>query len=86
MLRLRRKLGHQRAIAVGLCHVAESVDANTITVMDGDGQDAPATSRGWWQRQENIGAKGSSSQKAGAGRRASCCVSSTIIIAWFTDS
>ena len=41
VLRLRRNLGHQSAIAVGLCHIAQSVDAKIIVVMDGDGQDAP---------------------------------------------
>jgi polyisoprenyl-phosphate glycosyltransferase len=41
ILRLRRNVGHQQAIAVGLCRaIARSVDA-PIVVMDGDGEDKP---------------------------------------------
>lgn len=43
VLRLRRNLGHQRAIAVGLVHLAESVgELDAIVVMDGDGEDGPS--------------------------------------------
>ncbi len=41
-LALRRNLGHQRAIAVGLCHVEANVPCGAVVVMDGDGEDAPA--------------------------------------------
>jgi glycosyltransferase involved in cell wall biosynthesis len=41
VLRLRRNLGHQRAIAVGLCHLVEHRDGSGIIIMDGDGQDQP---------------------------------------------
>ena len=42
ILHLRRNLGHQRAIAVGLCHVHESFLADAVVVMDGGGEDRPA--------------------------------------------
>jgi glycosyltransferase involved in cell wall biosynthesis len=42
VLRLRRNLGHQRALAVGLCHVWEHVACDAVLVMDGDGEDNPA--------------------------------------------
>jgi hypothetical protein len=41
VLRLKRNLGHQRAIAVGLCHVCARPEAGPIVVMDGDGEDDP---------------------------------------------
>jgi polyisoprenyl-phosphate glycosyltransferase len=42
IVRLAANLGHQRAIAVGLCEIAERAEANTVLVMDSDGQDRPA--------------------------------------------
>ena len=41
ILRLHRNLGHQGAIAVGLCHAVTRGDAGTIAAMDGDGEDRP---------------------------------------------
>ncbi len=41
VLDLARNLGHQRAIAVGLCHIHDSIDCAGIVVMDSDGQDSP---------------------------------------------
>jgi hypothetical protein len=41
VLRLRRNVGHQRAIAIGLCHVRDHYPADAIVVMDGDGEDRP---------------------------------------------
>jgi len=44
-LRMRRNLGHQRAICIGLCHVQASPDyasCRGIVIMDGDGEDQPA--------------------------------------------
>jgi glycosyltransferase involved in cell wall biosynthesis len=42
VLRLRRNLGHQRAIAVGLAFLSERVDAeDEVVVMDSDGEDSP---------------------------------------------
>lgn len=42
VLRLRRNLGHQRAIAVGLCLLAERAVCDAVVVMDADGEDRPA--------------------------------------------
>lgn len=41
ILRLARNLGHQRAIAVALCHSYEHFQAKGIIVMDSDGEDPP---------------------------------------------
>lgn len=41
MLDLRRNLNHQRAIAVALCHVYETMDLDAVVVMDADGEDRP---------------------------------------------
>jgi polyisoprenyl-phosphate glycosyltransferase len=41
IVRLRRSLGHQRAIAIGLAYVYDQVRASTVVVMDGDGEDRP---------------------------------------------
>lgn len=42
VLRLRRNLGHQRAIAIGLMYLLEKSDSQFVVVMDGDGEDDPA--------------------------------------------
>jgi hypothetical protein len=41
VLRLRRNLGHQRAIAIGLAYVEENLRCDAVLVMDGDGEDRP---------------------------------------------
>jgi hypothetical protein len=41
-LRLRRNLGHQRAIAIGLCFVHAERPCDAVLVMDADGEDKPA--------------------------------------------
>jgi glycosyltransferase involved in cell wall biosynthesis len=41
VLHLRRNLGHQRAICVGLCHAEAKIPCREIVVMDSDGEDAP---------------------------------------------
>ena len=41
VLHLRRNLGHQRAIAVGLAYVEARGGADAVVVMDGDGEDRP---------------------------------------------
>ncbi|VTU17334.1 putative glycosyltransferase YkoT [Variovorax sp. PBL-H6] len=44
VIRLRRNVGHQRAIAVGLGYVAEHLaEAQRVVVMDSDGEDLPAS-------------------------------------------
>lgn len=40
-LRLRRNLGHQRAIAIGLVHVKSTTSCDAVLVMDADGEDTP---------------------------------------------
>ncbi len=39
ILRLRRNLGHQRAIAIGLVHVQQTMACDAVLVMDADGED-----------------------------------------------
>ena len=39
--RLRRNLGHQRAIAIGLAHIQRSGKCDAVVVMDADGEDTP---------------------------------------------
>jgi hypothetical protein len=38
---LRRNVGHQRAIAIGLSHVYETKGSDAVVVMDADGEDRP---------------------------------------------
>ena len=40
ILSLRRNLGHQRALAVGLCYIETQRHCRAVVVMDGDGEDA----------------------------------------------
>ena len=42
LIHLFTNLGHQRAIAVGLCAAVEADDAEAIAIMDADGEDAPS--------------------------------------------
>jgi hypothetical protein len=41
MIRLRRNVGNQRAIAIGLSYLYEHTDAAAVVVMDSDGEDKP---------------------------------------------
>src|SRR5437660_11528614 len=41
ILRLALNLGHQRAIAVGLCELSRRDDVDAVLVMDSDGEDRP---------------------------------------------
>ena len=41
VLELRRNLGHQRAIAIGLVHLVQTQRGDGMIVMDGDGEDRP---------------------------------------------
>jgi hypothetical protein len=43
VLRLKRNVGHQRAIAVGLGFVADRIPGVPCIVLDSDGEDVPAT-------------------------------------------
>lgn len=42
VLELRRNLGHQRAIAIGLAYAESHLPCQAVVLMDGDGEDAPA--------------------------------------------
>ncbi|MGQ9913575.1 MAG: glycosyltransferase [Thermogutta sp.] len=42
VVRLRRNLGHQRAIAIGLAYIADRLPCRGVVVMDCDGEDNPA--------------------------------------------
>lgn len=42
VLRLRRNMGHQRAIAIGFAHIAEHLTCSAVVVMDADGEDRPS--------------------------------------------
>ncbi len=42
ILELKRNLGHQRAIALGLTYIEGNVDTSMVLVMDGDGEDRPS--------------------------------------------
>lgn len=41
LLSLRRNLGHQRALAIGLSYIERRIGPEAVVVMDGDGEDAP---------------------------------------------
>lgn len=41
IVRLRRNLGHQRAIAIGLAYIHDQVACETVVLMDSDGEDDP---------------------------------------------
>ena len=41
ILRLRRNLGHQRAICVGLCYIHDHMACDAVLVLDSDGEDRP---------------------------------------------
>jgi polyisoprenyl-phosphate glycosyltransferase len=41
VLQLRRNMGHQRAIAMGLCVIESEIQCDSILVMDADGEDRP---------------------------------------------
>ncbi len=55
VLRLRRNVGHQRAIALGLTYIRSHLPCETVVVMDGDGEDAPADVPLLLERGEKIG-------------------------------
>jgi glycosyltransferase involved in cell wall biosynthesis len=41
LVQLAVNVGHQRAIAIGLCRAADSADCDAVLVMDSDGEDPP---------------------------------------------
>ncbi len=43
LVELALNVGHQRALAIGLCIAAEDSDCDAVVVMDSDGEDPPAS-------------------------------------------
>ena len=54
-LRLRRNVGHQRAIAIGLAHVHAQLPCQAVLVMDGDGEDRPSDVSSLLRKLEDCG-------------------------------
>ena len=50
ILALRRNIGHQRAIAIGLAYLSEQLSTQPVIVMDGDGEDAPTDVFRLWKQ------------------------------------
>ncbi len=42
ILNLKRNLGHQRAIAIGLSYIEANMETDAVLIMDGDGEDSPS--------------------------------------------
>lgn len=55
ILHLRRNLGHQRAIAIGLAYLEANSTSDAVVVMDGDGEDRPEDIRQLLERLEAEG-------------------------------
>ena len=54
VIRLRRNVGHQRAIAIGLSYVADQLpEAQCVVAMDSDGEDRPVSIKELLQRLES---------------------------------
>ncbi len=54
-LHLRRNLGHQRAISLGLAFVEARLNCDAVVVMDGDGEDTPSDAVRLLERYESEG-------------------------------
>jgi len=57
ILKLKKNLGHQRAIAIGLCHLTKKTSCDAIIVMDSDGEDDPADATRLVERLTELNAK-----------------------------
>ena len=69
ILSLRRNLGHQRAIAIGLAYVeGQQGRCQTLVVMDGDGEDDPDDVPRLLEQVRREGGKRSSSPSGPGGR------------------
>jgi hypothetical protein len=55
ILKLKKNVGHQRALAIGLCHIEENVACDAVVVMDSDGEDNPADAVRLVQKLEEVG-------------------------------
>ena len=69
VLTLRRNVGHQRAIACGLCHVEAHIPGAAVVVMDADGEDDPADVPRLYQRTSSARDSAPSSPNACAAQR-----------------
>ena len=45
VIEIKRNLGHQRAIALGLSFIEDNIDCDIVLVMDGDGEDTPVEAK-----------------------------------------
>ena len=54
VLKLKKNVGHQRALAVGLCYIGEKINCDAVLIMDGDGQDVPADAARLVERMEQL--------------------------------
>jgi hypothetical protein len=43
VIKLKRNVGHQRAIALGVCYIADQYPNSSLIIMDADGEDEPKT-------------------------------------------
>ncbi|GIW82997.1 MAG: hypothetical protein KatS3mg105_4804 [Gemmatales bacterium] len=57
VLELRRNLGHQRAIAIGLAYLHANEQGKAVIIMDGDGEDDPRDVPRLIQRFEELGGR-----------------------------
>lgn len=57
VLRLRRNLGHQRAIAIGLSYLHAQCAADAVLIMDGDGEDTPHGAADLLNRFDELGGR-----------------------------
>lgn len=57
ILSLRRNLGHQRSLAIGLSYIESHMDCRAVVVMDADGEDAPEDIPRLYQRLEEAGGR-----------------------------
>jgi hypothetical protein len=57
VLRLRCNLGHQRAISLGLCHLAKKKLCAPVVVMDADGEDRPEDVPALWDAFQKSGGR-----------------------------
>ena len=54
IIHLALNLGHQRAIAVGLCEIADREQIDAVIVMDSDGEDRPVDFAPCWRQPDGV--------------------------------
>lgn len=55
VVELKRNLGHQRAISLGLTYIQSKIDTPLVVVMDGDGEDTPSEAHALVRRSRELG-------------------------------